>query len=86
MRFAPGTELSADVRSSVGVVAPSFSVTSYSFSRDRSDSLNLVHFPIKTNKTPVANGSSVPACPTFVPGGRRRFTRPTSRADDGPGA
>ena len=66
--------------SSVLVVWPSLIVASYSFSVSVRYPSSLVAFSTPTTRTPVAIGSSVPACPTFlVPVSRR--TRATTSCD-----
>jgi len=77
-------KISGDSRSSVAVVAPSFAVASYRFGWPMSISHALVALPISKSKTPVANGSSVPACPIFVPRASNRFTRLTAAAELSP--
>jgi len=79
--FAFGVICSGDSKSSVAVVAPSFSVASYALGWSIIASHSFVALPTSTTSTPVAKGSSVPAWPTFVPRGSRRFTRSTTRAD-----
>src|SRR5271165_3050109 len=66
--------------SSVLVDWPSLIVATYSFSVSVRYPSSLVAFFTPTTSTPVAIGSSVPACPTFlVPASRR--TRATTSCD-----
>ena len=48
-----------------GVVAPKRSKATYSLVCAWNSSMRLVALPVHTMTTPVARGSSVPACPTL---------------------
>ena len=59
--------------SSVSVVLPNAAVAKYSFGRFMTISAQRVAFPIRRTRSPSADESSVPACPTLVSFPRRRL-------------
>src|SRR5262245_54092507 len=75
----PGTfpvSVNAPSLSPVVEVQPSRAVATYVFGSGKRYRWSLVALPSSTIRSPVANGSSVPACPTFPPRSRRtRSTR-----------
>src|SRR4051794_40671195 len=80
---APPAGVRAPSRSSVVDDAPKQTVARYRFRSPRWYSTRRGALPRKTGSTPLANGSSVPPCPTrFVAVSRR--TRPTTSWDVGP--
>ena len=54
-----------------------------SSSRSFKNWASLVALPMRSGRTPVARGSSVPVCPTFAPASTRR-TAATTSCDEGP--
>src|SRR5215475_7714586 len=69
-------------RSPVSVTAPRSTSVEYRLSRPTKHEASLVVEPDNTSNSPLANGSSVPACPVRAP--VRRRTSATTRNDDGP--
>jgi len=65
-------------RSYVSVVVPSWIFARYTLSDAIRYSLTRVAWPTHTSSTPVANGSSVPACPTRLILRTRRIQATTS--------
>src|SRR5579885_1125510 len=68
--------------SSVSVAAPHRMVKRYRLRPAVANCTVFVASPKASGNTPVASGSSVPACPTFAP--VARFTAATTRAEVGP--
>src|SRR4030043_542493 len=69
------------VRSNVSVLSPSFTFTMYSLSRFDKNLVIFVASFRQTMSTPVAIGSSVPACPAFL-AAKSRFTFNTACCED----
>ena len=73
-----GVESTRPLRSRVSVVTPSRSVATYSLSWSVRYGMSLVASPSSIGSTPMASGSSVPACPTRSKPSRRRSSATTS--------
>ena len=69
-------------RSPVSISAPKAIAHAYSLGRSTKKRASLVALPTRTMSRPVANGSSVPAWPTFLTSGRSaRRTRATTSCE-----
>src|SRR6185437_10243619 len=66
------------VRSSVSVSAPSATVASYTLGSPSRYGRSRVARPTRSTRSPVANGSSVPPCPTRLTPSARRAIATTS--------
>ncbi len=73
--------MTAPMRSPVSVAVPKATVARYRLRPAVRNCDRRVALPITTGNTPVANGSSVPVCPTRVLRGNRRRTVATTSCD-----